>query len=70
MLTYSFHFSQFISLAQFIPEIYNKIIIKILGYFWGITVKMNGVRLDVIKLQLFPFSLGDIASTWFESLLV
>ena len=25
-------------MAQFIPEIYNKIIIKILGYFWGITV--------------------------------
>ena len=26
------------SLAQFIPGIYNKIIIEILGYFWGITV--------------------------------
>ena len=26
------------SLAQFIPRIYNKIIIKILGYFWGVTV--------------------------------
>ena len=25
------------SLAQFIPRIYNKIIIKILGYFWGVT---------------------------------
>ena len=24
-------------LAQFIPRIYNKIIIKILGYFWGVT---------------------------------
>ena len=23
------------------------------------TVKLNGVRLDVIKLQLFPFSLRD-----------
>ena len=32
------------------------------------TVKMNGVRSDVIKLQLFPFSLRDIAATWFESL--
>ena len=28
------------------------------------TVKLNGVRPEVIKLQLFPFSLRD----WFESL--
>ena len=27
-----------LSLAQFIPRIYNKIIIKILGYFWGVTI--------------------------------
>ena len=33
-------------------------------------VKLNGVRLEVIKLQLFPFSLRDVAVTWFESLLV
>ena len=32
------------------------------------TVKLNGVRLEMIKLQLFPFSLRDIAATWFESL--
>ena len=32
------------------------------------TVKMNGVNPEVIKLQLFPFSLRDIASSWFESL--
>ena len=32
------------------------------------TVKMNGVRSYVIKLQLFPFSLRDKAATWFESL--
>ena len=32
------------------------------------TIKMNGVRLDVIKLQLFPFSLRDTTTTWFESL--
>ena len=31
-------------------------------------VKLNGVRPEVIKLQLFPFSLRDVASTWFESL--
>ena len=31
-------------------------------------VKLNGVNPDVIKLQLFPFSLRDIATTWFESL--
>ena len=34
------------------------------------TVKLNGVRPKVIKLQLFPFSLRDVAVTWFESLLV
>ena len=34
------------------------------------TVKLNGVRPEVIKLQLFPFSLRDVATTWFESLLV
>ena len=32
------------------------------------TVKMNGVRLEVIKLQLFFFSLRDVTATWFESL--
>ena len=32
------------------------------------TMKMNGVRSYVIKLQLFPFSLRDSTSTWFESL--
>ena len=31
-------------------------------------VKLNGVNPDVIKLQLFPFSLRDIATSWFESL--
>ena len=30
------------------------------------TVKLNGVRPEVIKLQLFPFSLRDVATTWFE----
>ena len=34
------------------------------------TVKLNGVRPEVIKLQLFPFSLRDVAATWFDSLLV
>ena len=33
------------------------------------TVKLNGVRLDVIKLQLFPFSLRDVAATWFDSII-
>ena len=32
------------------------------------TMKLNGVRLEVIKLHLFPFSLKDIAATWYESL--
>ena len=32
------------------------------------TVKLNGVRPEVIKLQLFPFSLRVMGATWFESL--
>ena len=32
------------------------------------TVKLNGVTLDVIKLQVFPFSLRDTTTSWFESL--
>ena len=32
------------------------------------TVKLNGVRPEVIKLHLFPFSLRDIAATWYKSL--
>ena len=30
--------------------------------------KLNGVRLEVIKLHLFSFYLRDIAATWYESL--
>ena len=32
------------------------------------TITLNGVRPEVIKLQLFPFSLRDVAVTWFNSL--
>ena len=32
------------------------------------TVKLNGVRPEVIKLHLFPFSLRDTTATWYESL--
>ena len=32
------------------------------------TVKLNGVRPDVIKLQLFLFSLRDTTAIWFELL--
>ena len=32
------------------------------------TMKLNGVNPYVIKLQLFPFSLRDVAATWFKSL--
>ena len=32
------------------------------------TMKLNGVRPDVIKIQLFPFSLRDVVVTWFDSL--
>ena len=31
-------------------------------------VKLNGLRPKVIKLHLFPFSLRNAATTWFESL--
>ena len=31
-------------------------------------MKMNGVNPNVIKLKLFPFSLRDLAGSWFESL--
>ena len=34
------------------------------------TVKLNGVRPEVIKLQLFPFSLRYVAETRLYSLLV
>ena len=34
------------------------------------TIKLNGVRPEVIKVQLLPFSLRDVAATWFKSLLV
>ena len=32
------------------------------------TIKLNGVKPEVIRLQLFPFSLRDVAATWFKSL--
>ena len=32
------------------------------------TVKLNGARPNVIKLHLFPFSLRDTPTSWFESL--
>ena len=32
------------------------------------TVKLNGVRPEVIKLHIFPFYLRDIAASWYESL--
>ena len=32
------------------------------------TVKLNGVRPEVIKLHLFPISSRDIVATWYESL--
>ena len=41
-----------------------------LGIFMRIAniVNMNGVDPNVIKLQLFPFSLRAVAASWFESL--
>ena len=31
-------------------------------------MKLNGVRLDVIELHFFPFSLRDTTRSWLESL--
>ena len=41
-----------------------------LGRFLRIanSIKLDGVRSEVIQLQLFPFSLRDMATTWFNSL--
>ena len=41
-----------------------------LGQFLRIanSIKLSGVKLEVIQLQLFPFSLRDMAITWFNSL--
>ena len=41
-----------------------------LGRFLRIanSIKLNGVKPEVIQLQLFPFSLRDMAITWFDSL--
>ena len=41
-----------------------------LGRFLRIAnlIKLNGVKPEVIQLQLFPFSLRDMAATWFNSL--
>ena len=33
------------------------------------TVKLNGANPDVIKLQLFPFSLRDTTTIWFQSII-
>ncbi|XP_024017966.1 uncharacterized protein LOC112090583, partial [Morus notabilis] len=32
------------------------------------TVKINGVRAEIIRLKLFPFSLRDRARAWLQSL--
>ena len=41
-----------------------------LGRFFRIvnSIKLNGVSSKVIQLQLFPFSLRDMAAAWFNSL--
>ena len=31
-------------------------------------VKLNGVNQNIIKLQLFSFSLRDVVANWFESM--
>ena len=56
MLTYSFHISKFISFpeknpsfAQFLLGLYNKIIIKFIGYFWGVTTQEVGVVEEKIR---------------------
>ena len=32
------------------------------------SIKLSGIKPEVIQLQLFPFSLRDMAITWFNSL--
>ena len=44
-----------LSLAQFIPRIYNKIIIKILRYFWGVT-DIDTLSNDLKSPYVFLFS--------------
>ena len=41
-----------------------------LGQFLSIanSIKLSGVRPEVIQLQLFPFSLREMARIWFNSL--
>ena len=48
-----------LSLAQFIPRIYNKIIIKILGYFWGVTVNDNKTKDEQCHLLHFEHKMGS-----------
>ena len=45
------------SLTQFIPGIYDKIIIKILGYFWGVT---NHVYFSCLKFLAPTRALGKL----------
>ena len=40
-----------LSLAQFIPRIYNKIIIKILGYVWGVTSDLHFKRIFIVFIN-------------------
>ena len=67
MLTYSFTFHNLTiyqfsrknpSLSLFIPGIYNKIIIKILGYFWGVTMEVNENFLVTFILNSLPPKYG------------
>ena len=52
---YSFNNSRKIpKSAQLIPRIYNKIIIKILGHFWGVTSRTLNIRFDQ-ALTLYGF---------------
>ena len=32
------------------------------------TIKLNGINPNIIKLQLFPFLLRDVAASWFKSM--
>ena len=63
------------SLAQFIPRIYNKIIIKILGYFWGVTTLILHVGASAslrgwfshymdLEFSIFVSSCGDVDIDW------
>ena len=55
--------NQYEGLAHEDPNVHLAIFLEIAD-----TIKMNGVTKDVIRMRLFPFSLGDSVIGWLQSL--